>query len=166
MEFRKEYLEKLLKGQLKVQKLKNDPDMELISEEEIHKIQQIWRQEQGDWKNSAYEIYQRITGKNLQLRKNEMGHFEQTEQEILEKTCSSHNVPFRLVSNLLSLELEAQGANRHSKIHSKIKSELSKEWRNVDDDDEFKKILDDLNEKKELQSKIKITSSGSIENSE
>ncbi len=166
MEFRKEYLEKLLKGQLKVQEMKKDPDMELILEEEIHEIQKIWRREQGDWKNSAYEIYNRIIGKNLQTRKNEMGHFEEAEQEILEQTCSSHNVPFRLVSNLLSLELESQGANRHSKIHNKIKSELSKEWRNLDDDDEFKKILVELKAKKVIQDKHKSIPNNSIENSE
>ncbi len=154
MEFRKEYLEKLLKGQLKVQKMKQDPDMELILEDEIHEIQKIWRMEQGDWKNSAYEIYNRITKKNLQSKKNEMGHFEQTEQEILEKICLDHNVPFRLVSNLLSLELKSQGANRHSRIHNKIKSELSKEWRDIENDEEFGKILEELKSKKMQKDKL------------
>jgi hypothetical protein len=87
--------------------------------------------EQGDWKNTAYAIYAEITGKNLNRIQNELGNFNEKEQELLEETCSSHKIPFKLVSNLLNLELKSQGGNRHSKIFEKIKSELSKEWRDV-----------------------------------
>ena len=59
------------------------------------------------------------------------------------------------MSNLLSLELNSQSANRHSKIYDKIKNELSKEWRDVNDKDEFKKILGELEEKKKIQEKVK-----------
>ena len=155
MEFRREFLEKLLKGQVKVQKLKNDPDFELILEEEIHEIQKIWRNEQGDWRESVYEIYNKVTGKNLHSTKSGLGNFGATEQELLENICTNHKVPFKLVSNLLSLELNSQSANRHSKIYDKIKNELSKEWRDVNDKDEFKKILGELEEKKKIQEKVK-----------
>ena len=67
MKFRKEYLEKLLIGQVKIQKQKNDPDMKLILQEEVVEIQRIWRMEQGDWQNSAYQIYEKITGIKLEL---------------------------------------------------------------------------------------------------
>ena len=155
MNFRIEFLTDLLKGQVKVQKLKNDPDMELILEEEIHEIQRIWRMEQGDWKNTAYEIYAQITGKNLNVTQNELGNFSETEQELLQKTCVNHKIPFKLVSNLLNLELKSQGANRHSKVFDKIRTELSKEWRDVDDDKEFEKIIMELDVKKEIQNKAK-----------
>ena len=155
MEFRREYLEKLLKGQVKIQKLKKDSDFELILEEEIHEIQKVWRNEQGDWKETAYEIYNRITGKNLHSTKNGLGNFGATEQELLENICSSHKVPFKLVGSLLSLELNSQGANRHSKIYDKIKNELSKEWRDVNDKEEFKKILGELEERKKIQESAK-----------
>ena len=159
MEFRREYLEKLLRGQVKVQKLKNDPNFELILEEEIHEIQKIWRNEQGDWKESVYEIYNRITGKNLRSAKSGMGSFGATEQGLLETICSDNGVPFKLVSNLLSLELNSQSGNRHSKIYGKIKGELSKEWRDLDDSEEFKRILDDLEEKKRIQESAKPSAS-------
>lgn len=155
MEFRLEYLEKLLKGQVKIQKLKNDSDMELILEEEIHEIQKIWRVEQGDWRESAYEIYNRITGKNLHSTKNGLGAFGKTEQRILEEICLTHKAPFRLVSNLLNLELKSQGANRHSKIYDKLKHELSKEWRDVNDKQEFEKILKELQVKKDIMESAK-----------
>jgi len=158
MEFRIQYLQELLEGQMKIQKLKNDPDMELILEEEIHEIQRIWRMEQGDWKNTAYAVYAKITGKILDKSQNELGNFSKTEQELLEKTCSTHKIPFKLVSNLLNLELKSQGANRHSKVFDKIRSELTKEWRDVDNDEEFEKILIEQKEKKDIKDKAKIIS--------
>ena len=158
MEFRIQYLRDLLKGQMKIQKLKNDPDMELILEEEIDEIQRIWRMEQGDWKNTAYAIYAEITGKNLNDIQNELGNFSSTEQELLEETCSNHNIPFKLVSNLLNLELKSQGANRHTKVFDKIRTELSKEWRDVDNDKEFEKILGELQVKKDIKAKAMLIS--------
>ncbi len=156
MEFRREYLKDLLEGQMRIQKLKNDPAMELISEDEIHEIQRVWRMEQGDWRNTAYEIYFRVTGKNLHGIQNELGNFGGIEQELLEKTCSSHDVSFKLVSSLLNLELKSQGGNRHSKIFEKIKNELSKEWRDVDDEKEFSKIMIKLQERKDIRDRTKI----------
>ena len=156
MEFRIQYLRDLLVGQMKIQKLKNDPDVELILEDEIHEIQRIWRMEQGDWKNTAYAIYAEITGKNLNQIQNELGNFNEKEQELLEETCSTHKIPFKLVSNLLNLELKSQGGNRHSKIFEKIKSELSKEWRDVDNKEEFDKIIIELQKKKNITDKMKI----------
>ena len=131
--------------------------MELILEEEIHEIQRIWRMEQGDWKNTAYSIYQEVTGKNLNSVQNELGNFDETEQKLLEDTCSTHNISFKLVSNLLNLELKSQGANRHSKIFDKIRSELSKEWRDLENKEEFEIIMEKLKVKKDIQDKIKPT---------
>lgn len=158
MEFRRQYLRDLLEGQIRIQKMKNDPEMELISEDEIHEIQRVWRMEQGDWKNTAYEIYAKVTGKNIHAIANELGNFDGIEQELLEKTCSSHNVSFQLVSNLLNLELKSQGGNRHSKIFEKIKNEISKEWRDVNDDKEFSKIMVKLQERKDIKERTKMVS--------
>jgi len=148
MKFRKEYLEKLLVGQVKIQKQKNDPDMELILQEEIHEIQRIWRMEQGDWHNSAYQIYEKITGIKLESAKEDLGGFGEMEEELLQQVCVEHNVPTKLVSTLLNEEFENQGATRHSKIFGKIKTQLSKEWR-----EDMDVIMDELHqERKEKES--------------
>jgi len=141
LKFRKEYLEKLLVGQMKIQKQKNDPDMELILQEEIHEIQRIWRMEQGDWQNSVYQIYEKITGIKLETAKEDLGGFGDMEEKLLQQVCVQHNVPTKLVSTLLNEEFENQGATRHSKIFGKIKTQLSKEWR--DDMDVIMKELQD-----------------------
>jgi DNA sulfur modification protein DndC len=129
MEFRRQYLEKLLLGQLKVQKEGPNPNQTLILDEEVHEIQRIWRMEQGDWQNSAYQIYYNVTGKKLESAKEDMGGFGKMESELLQQVCTKHSVPSKLVSNLLNMEFENQGATRHSKIYGKIKTELTKEWR-------------------------------------
>jgi DNA sulfur modification protein DndC len=150
MEFRKQFLEKLLKGQLRVQKEGPDPNMKLIREEEIHEIQRIWRMEQGDWQNSAYLIYEKVVGKKIESIKDDLGGFGKTEEELLTQICAKHNVPIKLVSKLLNAEFETQGTTRHSKIFGKIKKILSEEWReNIDE------ILSELREQKQQKDNVK-----------
>jgi len=150
MEFRKKFLEKLLLGQLRVQKEGPDPNMTLILDEEIHEIQRIWRMEQGDWQNTAYQIYEKVIGKKLESIKEDMGGFGKIEQELLQQVCKKHNVHFRLVSNLLNAEFDTQGATRHSKVFGKIKHELSKEWRE-DMGEIMHELIQERNEKESVK---------------
>ena len=136
IQFRKDYLRKLLEGQIQVQK--HDHDMILISEEEIHEIQKIWKAEQGDWQETAYQIYQDVTGIRLNSVTNDNGAFGAEEQNLLEQVCSDHDISYKLVSNLLNKELELQTGN-HAKIFASIEKILSKEWR--EDIDEIRKEL-------------------------
>jgi len=159
MDFRREYLEKLLVGQIRIQKEGPDPDMELILEEEIHEIQRIWRVEQGDWQNSAYQIYEKITGKKLDSIKEDMGGFGEMEEKLLEQVCVNHNVPVKLVSTLLDAEFETQGATRHSKVYGKIKTQLSKEWR-----EDMDEIVNELLEEKTEKESVPIRKRGEVEN--
>ena len=112
-----------------MQKEGPDPGMELILEEEVREIQRIWRMEQGDWQNSAYRIYEEITGKRLESLKEDLGGFGETEQKILHQVCKKHDVPYPLVSKLLNVELDSRGARRHAQIFEKIRKEMTKEWR-------------------------------------
>lgn len=127
MEFRKEYLGKLLLGQQKVRQ--HDPEMTLISEDEIREIQRIWRIEQGDWQDSAYRIYEEVCGIRLGRESEDSGTFGGTEQRLLEAACKKHGVPYKLVSTLLGAEREALDRSAHSRVFSKIDAELKKEWR-------------------------------------
>ena len=155
MDFRKKFLRELLEGQKKVQEMKGDPNLELILEEEIHEIQRIWRMEQGDWQNSAYEIYNDVMGEHLAIEKEDIGGFGGTEQKLLMQVCQKRNVPYQLVSTLLNLEFEYQGASKHSKINDKIKSELNKEWRDYEDPEKLKEILGELAKDKEILDSVK-----------
>jgi DNA sulfur modification protein DndC len=148
IEFRKEFLKKLLDAQNKIRKDGPDPTMSLILEEEIHEIQRIWRVEQGDWENSVYAIYEEITGVNLSSVKEDLGGFTKVEQEILDGICEKNNVPKLLVSKLLNAEFDSQGMTRHSKIYPKLGKILSEEWRTWNEIETIKDELKDKRKKK------------------
>lgn len=150
LEFCKEFLGKLLSAQKKIQKEGPDPKMKLISEEEIHEIQRIWRMERGDWKNSAYQIYEKITGTKIAPRHEDLGTFGEVEQEVLEEVCKDNGVPSLLVSKLLHAEFEHQGMTQHSKVYKKLGKILAEEWREGIDE-----IIDDLREQKEEKKRFK-----------
>lgn len=144
MEFRKEFLEKLLLAQKMIRKNGPDPKITLIHEEEIHEIQRLWRMECGDWQNSAYRIYTDVTGTPISDNYDDLGTFGVLEQETLESSCADHGVPALLVSRLLNAELESQGMTRHSAIYPKLNKILSEEWR-----DDLNEIVDDLKERRQ-----------------
>lgn len=148
MEFRKEFLKKLLDAQNKIRKNGPDPKMSLILEEEIHEIQKIWRMEQGDWENSAYQIYENITSKKISPIQEDLGGFSKVEQEILDDVCEKNNVPKLLVSRLLHAEFDSQGMTRHSKVYTKIGKILSEEWRGIEELDTIKKELKEKKDEK------------------
>lgn len=159
LEFRKQYLRKLLEGQVKIQR--DEPSMVLISEDEIHEIQRIWRVEQGDWQNTAYHIYRDVIGTNLEPEADgDAVWFGGEEQRLLEQACKTHNVPYRLVSSLLNSELDVQKGTGHSKIFGRIKSELNKEWRT-----DINEIREELFEQRdrEMQTGSGLTMTGTVE---
>jgi DNA sulfur modification protein DndC len=148
IEFRKDFLKKLLLAQNSVQKNGPDPKMRLILEEELHEIQRIWRMEQGDWENSVYQIYEDTTGEAISPVQEDIGGFSNVEQEILNKVCESNNVPKLLVSKLLHAEFDSQGMTRHSKVFTKIGKILSEEWRGFEDIDTITKELKEKKDEK------------------
>jgi DNA sulfur modification protein DndC len=141
IEFRKDFLKKLLVAQNSVRKNGPDPKISLILEEELHEIQRIWRMEQGDWQNSVYQIYEEITGIAISPIREDIGGFSNVEQEILNDVCKTNDVPKLLVSKLLHAEFDSQGMTRHSKVFTKIGKILSEEWRGFDEIDTITKEL-------------------------
>ena len=129
MEFCQDFLRKLLRTQLKIQKNGPEPNAELISQEELIEIQRIWRMERGDWKNSVHTIYEEETGSKLPESQEDLGMFGQVEQELLHEVSIKHKIPSMLVSKLLQVELESQGMSRHSAVYGKINKIISEEWR-------------------------------------
>ena len=146
--FRKDFLKKLLLAQNSVRKNGPDPKMCLILEEELHEIQRIWRMEQGDWENSAYRIFEKITGETISPIQEDLGGFSNVEQEILDQVCAKNNVPKLLVSKLLHAEFDSQGMTSHSKVYNKIGKILSEEWRGEEKLDEIKKELKEKKDEK------------------
>ncbi len=132
-EFRVNILRTLLEAQKAVRKNGPDPQITLIHEDEIHAIQRIWRTENGDWKNTAYETCRQIAGSNLSPMDEDLGAFGSLEQAELEDVCKHHGVPYELLARSLQVEFEMQGITRRQKVHSSLAKILSEEWR---DDEE------------------------------
>ena len=143
LEFCQGFLKRLLQAQKKVRRDGPDPNMELIQEDEIREIQRIWRMERGDWKNSAYQIYEEVMGEKLVTQQEDLGGFGAMEQEVLETICQKNGVPSLLVSKLLNAEHESQGMTQHSRIYPKINKILSEEWR-----EDLGEIMRDLESQK------------------
>ena len=127
-EFCKKILTSLLEAQNAVRKNGPDSEIDLITKDEIHEIQRIWRIERGDWKDSAYQIYDKIARIQLSSDKDDMGAFGVVEQEELEKVCRNNDIPYPLMSRALHAEFETQGASRRQKIHPKLEKILAEEW--------------------------------------
>ena len=128
-EFRKKILQVLLDAQNAVRRNGPDPEIALIHEDEIHEIQRVWRAEHGDWKNSAYNMYEKVTGTKITPGAEDLGTFGRTEQAILADACAEHGVPYELMARSLHAEFEMQGLAKRQKIHSSIERLLSEEWR-------------------------------------
>ena len=112
-------------------------------DDEVREIQRIWRMEQGDWRNTAYSIYERVVGVKFDDTPDDSSGFGEVEQDILEDICSKVGVPPQLVSRLLNTELEHYGMSKHAKIFPKINNILAEEWR-----EDLGEIIEDLRQGK------------------
>lgn len=139
MEFCAEFLEKLLLAQNKVRQDGPDKEISLIQDDEIHEIQRVWRMERGDWRNTAYAIYQRVTGRKISSARDDAGSFGVMEQDVLEEVCAKTGTPPELVARLLNAEMEYGGMMRHSAVHKRINAILGEEWRQ-----DLDEIVDEL----------------------
>ena len=141
-EFCKRILECLLDAQNKVRENGPDDSITLIHDDEIHEIQRIWRAERGDWKNSAYAIYQKMTG-DILAPAEDLGAFGMVEQSELEVSCKKHGFPYELLARSLQTEFDMQAITNRHKVHTAIEKILLEEWGdNLDD------ALDEVAERK------------------
>lgn len=129
-EYRKELLRKLLEAQEQVNA--NAPPGEktdLIQVEELREIRRIWRSEQGDWGDAVSETLKAVTGKELPADATDGFEFQADDVKVLADVCAAHDLPPRLLAQLLEAERSVRGLKRRTLIHRKIASILEQEWR-------------------------------------
>ena len=129
-EYRKELLRKLLEAQEQVNA--NAPPGEktdLIQVEELREIRRIWRSEQGDWGDAVSETLKAVTGKELPADSTDGFEFQADDAKVLADVCAAHDLPPRLLAQLLEAERSVRGLKRRTLIHRKIASILEQEWR-------------------------------------
>jgi DNA sulfur modification protein DndC len=126
--FRKELLEKLLLTQKKVNELSPGEKIQLITVDELERIRQIWRLEEGDWEDSVPQIYKKVFD-DVYWTPDDNNPFNRYDKEELVKLSKKYEVPERLVTKLIDIELQTQGMSRRSSIFNKIEKIFNEEWR-------------------------------------
>lgn len=156
--YRKELLRKLLEAQEQVNaKAPPGEKTVLIQVEELREIRRIWRSEQGDWGDAVSEAVKTVTGKELPAEAADGFEFQADDANVLADVCATHDLPPRLMAQLLEAERSVRGLKRRTLIHRKIASILEQEWRDE---------TTVLNERKERLEKNKSTSSNPLFESE
>lgn len=129
LEWRKEFLRKLLKAQTTIQKTGPENDFNLISLEELELIRNIWRSEEFDWDDSVPKIYREEIGGGYKWSEEDGIMFNQEDLAILEEICEKQGVQLGLVAKLIDQERKMQGMSRRSGIINKIDSVFHEDWR-------------------------------------
>ena len=84
--------------------------------------------EEGDWQDSLPQIYEKVTGANLTLPKDDWSGLGGLEFEILLEVCEEHGLPVELLTQLFDAERRQQGMGRRSAIYNDIDAILKKDW--------------------------------------
>lgn len=129
LEFRKEILRRLLETQMIIKKSGAGKNVTLISSEELLKIRQIWRFEEGDWLDSLPKIYTEITNCPLDEIEDDWSGMGKTEYIILKDVCAKYDLPIGLLTELFDAERRQYGMSRRSGIFNSIDAVLKKDWR-------------------------------------
>jgi DNA sulfur modification protein DndC len=132
LDFRKQILERLLMAQNEIRKIGPEPTVKLIRNEELFRIRQLWRHEEGDWADSLPDIYERITGESLDWVLEDFSGMGGAEKSVLEKICQESGLPVDLLIGLIDVEREYHGMSRRSGIYSGLEKVLKKDWRSLD----------------------------------
>lgn len=130
LEFRKTILKKLLTIQTDLQKCPKGAETVLISKEELLEIRRLWLFDEGDWEDSIPQIYQDITGQELDILDNDWAGMGGLELQLLKETCSDYELPVGLITELFDTERRQFGMSRRSTIFNDIDKVLNKDWRN------------------------------------
>lgn len=129
MSFRRTILRKLLETQQLVRKLGPNPKETLISVDELHKIRQLWRFEEGDWEDSLPPIYRAVVGLDIEWPVEDWSGMGGAELRVLKDVARDHQIPDGLLIELFEAERKQHGMNRRSRIFDNIESVLKKDWR-------------------------------------
>ena len=132
-------MRRLLTTQQQVREDGPDPDIKLITDDELEEIRKIWRTERQDWQDAVPQIYAEIVGDRDWIVDDTFS-FSEKDKEILEAICDQKGVPVTLVSKLLDTEWQMDGMSRRAKIQSEIDEIFHEDWRS---EEEINSSIDD-----------------------
>ena len=127
-EYRKTLLRRVLETQQQVRRDGPDPNVELISRDELAEIRRLWRKEAQDWEDSVPKIYREVMGEDLDWIDDDMSKLGATDAQLLSAICRQHGVPDLLPHKLLDKVREKQGMGRRAGIYDEIDSVIREDW--------------------------------------
>ncbi|MGA9351090.1 MAG: DNA phosphorothioation system sulfurtransferase DndC [Anaerolineae bacterium] len=133
LEVSRQTLEKVLRAQMAVRRDGPDPDVTLISEEELHEIRRIWCTERQDWEDSVPQIFRRVNGYDLDWPMDDDGRFDADQKALLASICEEYDVPLGLIAKMLEEERRANGMARRARIQKALAAVLAEEWRSEEE---------------------------------
>jgi len=131
MEVREEILRKVLGAQERLRKESPYPKVSLINEEQLHRIRQLWRFEEGHWEDAVPRIHREVTGRDLDWLEEDSSGLGGRDQAILKEVCLLYSIPPQLVTGLLDEERGHHGMSRRAGIYDAILRVLRKDWRTL-----------------------------------
>lgn len=132
LDFCKKLLKMLLETQEKVRQDGPDPNIKLITDDELDEIRNIWRTQRQDWKDAVPKIYKEVVGKREWIV-DDTTAFTASDKRLLSKICDEKGVPVTLVAKLLDTERQMDGMSRRAGIQSRIDTIFHEDWRSEEE---------------------------------
>lgn len=144
-EARQKVLKKLLETQNKMRAFY--PDIELITEDELKAIQNIWDMEVDLSGRRLLEIYKEVTGETLPWDNYSTGVFEEDVLDIIDSKVEEHGVSKELFTSLLLTTNKYKHFNNKSYLNKAVSKLMNQEYLHQD----IINGLDDEIEKSEVE---------------
>lgn len=125
-------MEKLLNVQEQVRKDGPDPEIKLITDDELEEIRKIWRTQRQDWEDAVPQIYSEVVGEREWIA-DDTTAFTASDKELLSKICDENGIPVTLVAKLLDTERQMDGMSRRAGIQSQIDTIFHEDWRSEEE---------------------------------
>jgi DNA sulfur modification protein DndC len=127
LDFSRQMVRRLLQTEVEIQQ--EQPELSLISLDELREIRRIWLMERQDWEDSLPRIYEEVTGRQVDWEQYDHAMPGELEAELLGQLAADFDVPTQLVQKLLDAEWQHQGMFRRAKIHDQIEKIFREDWR-------------------------------------
>lgn len=126
IETRNEILTRLLAVQKTVAH-PQDPYYELISEEELKAIREIWFK-QGVWEDLVADSYYNVYKTNLDWDTDDQPIFDEDQISLLDLLCEEYKVDFKVLKKLIGVEKEFSGFKFRRGINEEIGKILKQDY--------------------------------------
>lgn len=131
LEWRKEFLKRLLQIQKNIQQNGPDPLVKLISFDELELIRDFWREE--EWVDSVPDIYRQVIGDDYIWLQDDGVKFSFEDFQMLQQVCEEEGLNLSLPTKLIDQERRMQGMSRRAGVLQKIDRIFSEEWRSEEE---------------------------------